>query len=95
MMTPEMIDENLKEILNYYTGKPRKELIPTATFEDLDIDSLDCIEITMDIEGKFGIQILDEELDSFKCLGDIWALVNKKMAPSEPEKVQDENQNNN
>jgi acyl carrier protein len=86
MIDPKIIDETLKEILHYHTGKPIRSIIPSATFEDLEIDSLDCVEITMDIEDKFGILIMYEELDNFKCLGDIWALVNKKIMPAPKDK---------
>ena len=36
-------------------------LDPNAKFEDLDIDSLDAVELVMALEDQFQIEILDDE----------------------------------
>jgi acyl carrier protein len=39
--------------------------------EDLGIDSLDLVELLMDIEDEFHIQFSNDELASYKTLGDV------------------------
>lgn len=40
-------------------------------YSDLGFDSLDRIEICMDIEKKFDIEISDDEVESVKTVGDV------------------------
>lgn len=39
--------------------------------EDLNFDSLDMIEIAMDIEDEFNVEVPDEVLEKFVTIGDI------------------------
>lgn len=39
--------------------------------EDLKADSLDLVEMVMDLEQEYGIQIPDEELPNIQTVGDI------------------------
>lgn len=43
----------------------------TTTFEDIDADSLDVVELVMALEEEFGIEIADEEVEKIKTVGDI------------------------
>lgn len=43
----------------------------TSLMEDLEADSLDAVEIVMNIEDEFGIEIPDEEAENFKEISDI------------------------
>ncbi len=45
--------------------------INTDLQEDLDADSLDAVEIIMNIEEEFEIKIPDEEIDNIRTIGDI------------------------
>lgn len=46
--------------------------------EDLGIDSLDAVELVLDIETKFDIKIEDDEISSLVTVGDIIKLVESK-----------------
>ena len=39
--------------------------------DDLNADSLDIVEITMNIEEEFGIDIPDEQMEAMRTVGDI------------------------
>ena len=39
--------------------------------EDLNFDSLDMVEIVMDIEDEFNVEVPDEVLEKFITIGDI------------------------
>ena len=45
--------------------------LDTSLTEDLEADSLDAVEVIMALEDEFGIEILDEEAEHFKTIGDI------------------------
>ncbi len=42
----------------------------TNLLEDLGADSLDLVEIIMEFETKFGLEIPDEDILKFKTIGD-------------------------
>ncbi len=43
--------------------------------EDLGLDSLYVVQITVDVEEQFGLEIPDENADKFKTVGDIVSYV--------------------
>ena len=45
--------------------------LDTNLQEDLDADSLDAVEIIMNIEEEFDIKVDDDELENIKPIGDI------------------------
>jgi len=49
---------------------------------DLDLDSLDTMEMTLGIEQRFGIEIPDEELEHLTTVEDAVALVERKVGAS-------------
>lgn len=53
------------------------QLDPDATFDDLDIDSLDLLEIVTSIEDGFQIEIPDEAMNEIKTAGDAIEYVEK------------------
>ncbi|NLZ38131.1 MAG: acyl carrier protein [Firmicutes bacterium] len=47
------------------------ELTMETSFEDLNADSLDIVELVMALEEKFNLEISDDELESIKTVGDV------------------------
>lgn len=45
--------------------------------EDLKADSLDLVELVMDLEQEYGVQVPEDALPSIKTVGDIVAFLNK------------------
>ncbi len=48
------------------------EITPDSTFESLGIDSLDIVEMIMDLEGELGIELdlEDQKISTFRELAD-------------------------
>lgn len=51
--------EQLKEIVNEYKGE-ELSVSPESTFDDLGFDSLDKVELMMQVDEKFGIELGDD-----------------------------------
>lgn len=47
--------------------------------DDLFLDSLDIVEVIMDVERAFGISLSDEESARIETLGDIYDIVKEKV----------------
>ena len=45
-------------------------VVPEATFESLDADSLDLVELVMALEEEFGIEIPDDAAENIQTFGD-------------------------
>jgi acyl carrier protein len=52
----------------------------TSMMKDLDADSLDAVEIMMELEDEFEIEIPDEDAEAFKTIGDIVKYVESKIS---------------
>lgn len=51
----------------------------TSLMKDLEADSLDAVEIIMEIESEFGIEIPDEEAEKFQSIDDIVKYVDSQL----------------
>ena len=65
------IEENVKQIIVDKLGADENEVTPTANFtNDLGADSLDTVELIMEFEEAFGINIPDEAAEKISTVGD-------------------------
>ena len=63
---------------------PSEKLVPTATvFGDLGLDSLDAVDMLVNLEDKFGIKVDVERLKSVRTLQDIYNLANDLTTESQ------------
>jgi acyl carrier protein len=69
----------VKDIIMYKLGLDESQLIESANFQDdLGIDSLDMIELQMELEKKFDITIKDEEAERLRKVGDVIQFIKNK-----------------
>jgi acyl carrier protein len=54
------------------------------TWQDLDVDSLDLVELVKALEDRFGVAIADGRLKAIKTVGDAVALVQELAAEGAP-----------
>ncbi|MGW2564259.1 acyl carrier protein [Streptomyces sp. NPDC001514] len=55
-------------------------ITPEATREDIELDSLAVVELSLMIETEFGAKVSDDELLEAKNIGDMVALVESRGA---------------
>ena len=73
-----MTIEKVKELLANYLNIEADELTEETTFQDLEIDSLDVIEIMMELEDEFGIEI--KAAEAGKSIKELVAYIDSKLA---------------
>ena len=66
----EEVFERVKEVLTEQLGIDENEITEDANFqEDLDADSLDLVELIMELEDQFGIKISDDDSQKIQTVG--------------------------
>lgn len=67
-----MVFEKIKEIIIDELGIDESKITMESRFrEDLGADSLDAVEIIMQIEEEFGVEINEDVIQDMKVIGDI------------------------
>ena len=71
--------EKIRDLLAKQMDIPAETITPESRLgEDLKADSLDLVELVMDLEQEYGLQIPEEDLPNIHTVGDIVAALNKK-----------------
>ena len=71
----------VKDIIEKELGVEREKLTDGASFiEDLGADSLDIVELVMEFEKEFNIDIPDEDAEKLRTVGDAVAYLEAKVA---------------
>jgi acyl carrier protein len=78
-VTPEAVEKTVKEALVQFGPEPY-QITRDATFEDLDIDSLDLAELSQIIEDEYGVQLKGDDVAKIKTVGDAVDLVVSRAA---------------
>ncbi|HOV99053.1 MAG: acyl carrier protein [Bacteroidetes bacterium] len=66
------VAEKVKEIVVSKLGVDAAQVTPEASFtNDLGADSLDTVELVMEFEKAFNIQIPDEDTEKITTVGDV------------------------
>ena len=68
-VTKEQVQERVTEALASF-GPDASEITREATFEDLDIDSLDLVELAQIVEDEYGVVLKGEDMKQLMTVGD-------------------------
>lgn len=68
--------KKLQDIISNYLDIDPKSITEESSFKDMEVDSLDMVEIVMEIEDTFGITI--DETAEIQTVGDIIKLIQEQ-----------------
>lgn len=68
--------KKLQDIISNYLDIDPKSITEESSFKDMEVDSLDMVEIVMEIEDAFGITI--DEAAEIQTVGDIIKLIQEQ-----------------
>ncbi len=72
--------ERVTKIIVDRLGVDESKVTPEATFkEDLGADSLDVVELVMELEDEFGLQFSDEDSEKIVTVGDAVSYIESKL----------------
>ncbi|HJN17407.1 MAG TPA: acyl carrier protein [Armatimonadota bacterium] len=76
--------EQVKEIIVQELSVPEEKVKDSSTFEsDLRADSLDVVELVMELEEKFDIEIPEDDFEQIKSVGDLVRYIEGKVEVEE------------
>jgi len=72
--TSQQIETRVIEVLASF-GPDESQITRDATFEQLDIDSLDLVELAQIVEDEYGVVLKGEDMKELKTVGDAIDLI--------------------
>lgn len=72
--TPQTVESTITEAIAKLGPEP-EDVTRDATFESLDIDSLDLVEVAQVVEEEFGVVLKGEDMEKLSTVGDAIDLV--------------------
>jgi acyl carrier protein len=68
-LTPETVEQTIREFLPQLGIAPER-ITRDASFEQLDVDSLDIIELAEIMEDQHGVELSNDDVAKIKTVGD-------------------------
>ncbi len=76
--SPETVEKVVREALPQFGVEP-DDITREATFEDLDVDSLDLAELSQIVEEKLGVELKSSDVAEIKTVGDAIDLIVSRL----------------
>jgi acyl carrier protein len=73
---PPSVSDRIVDIVEDYAVM---DVTPESTFAELGIDSLDQVQLIMEVEDTFNVSVEDDEVGGLNSVGDLVELVNTKI----------------
>ncbi len=77
--TEEQVEQVVVEALRSF-GAEGAQIDREATFEGLDVDSLDLAELAQIVEERFGVELRGSDVASVKTVGDAITLIAERIS---------------
>ena len=78
-VTNQQVEARVIEALASF-GPDASQITRDATFEELDIDSLDLVELAQIVEDEYGVMLKGEDMKELKTVGDAIDLIAEKAS---------------
>ena len=62
---------------------PSREVLMSTTLESLDFDSLNMMDVVLEIEQEYAVRVSEDEVEFFLFVGDLVRYVQKKVGERE------------
>ncbi len=79
-MAVESIEEQMKDIVARIVRVDKGIIRREGTFKDINADSLDIVQVLLNVEETFDIEIPDEDAEQFQNFGDFVDYVERRVA---------------
>ena len=63
-------------------GAPEDEINVEATWDELDIDSLDLVELAQIVEDEYGVELREADMEKMRTVGDAVEMVAARLPAS-------------
>jgi len=73
------VESKVKDIIADQLEVAVDKLSKETTFEDIDADSLDIVELVMALEEEFDLEISDQEIENINSVGDVVKYIESKV----------------
>jgi acyl carrier protein len=73
-VTTEQVEARVVEAIASF-GPDESQITRGATFEELDVDSLDLVELAQIVEDDYGVMLKGEDMKELKTVGDAIDLI--------------------
>ena len=74
-----MVFERIKEMLEEIVGEDIHITPDVTLMADLSLDSLDIVELILDLEAEFGAETFNEEREKIRTVADLVNLIEENM----------------
>jgi acyl carrier protein len=78
-VTTQQVEARVIEALASF-GPDASQITREATFEELDVDSLDLVELAQIVEDEYGVVLKGEDMKELKAVGDAIDLIAARAA---------------
>jgi acyl carrier protein len=78
-VTTEQVEARVVDALASF-GPDRSQITRDSTFEELDIDSLDLVELAQIVEDEYGVVLKGEDMKGLQTVGDAIDLIASRAA---------------
>ncbi len=78
-VTREQVQERVAEVLASF-GPDASRITLESTFEELDVDSLDLVELAQIVEDEYGVVLKGEDMKELKTVGDAVELITSRAS---------------
>ena len=80
-MSEKSIEQKVKDIIVEQLSVNAEQVTPEAKFiEDLGADSLDIVELVMEFEEEFGVEVPDSDAEKLLTVGDVVKYIEDKQS---------------